>query len=103
MNKYHARKTKVDGIVFDSKREAEVYRDLKLQKKAGFVKDFQRQVTFHLIRPPHGVKYVADFLVTKPDGKQEVWEVKGFETDVFKIKAKFFRKLFPNIPLIIVR
>lgn len=103
MNKYNAKKTKVDGIVFDSRREAEVYRDLKLQKKTGFVKDFTRQAVFHLIRPPGGVKYIADFLVTKPDGKQEVWEVKGVETPVFKIKAKFFRKLFPNIPLIIVK
>lgn len=44
---------------------------------------------------PEGVKrraitYVADFLVTYHDGREEVVDVKGVETDVFKIKRVLF-------------
>jgi len=34
-HKYNARKTVVDGITFDSKREAEYYCELKLRVRAG--------------------------------------------------------------------
>jgi len=35
MSKYHSRKTEIDGIVFDSKKEANRYCELKLMERAG--------------------------------------------------------------------
>ncbi|WP_458387136.1 DUF1064 domain-containing protein [Rhizobium pisi] len=37
------------GITFDSQREAEVYRDLKLLERAGPISGFERQRKFELI------------------------------------------------------
>ena len=48
-NKYGARKTRVDGIEFDSKREADRYRELKLLEKAGRIDGLRLQVKFELI------------------------------------------------------
>ena len=69
MNKYHARKTTIDGIVFDSKKEAERYMQLKLMAKAGIISNLQRQVKHELIPAQYidgkcverAVTYVADF------------------------------------------
>lgn len=48
-NKYGSRKVEVNGIVFDSKREAARYQELLLLEKAGEIKDIRRQVKYVLI------------------------------------------------------
>lgn len=48
-NKYNNKKVEVDGIIFDSKREAERYQELSLLEKAGVIRDLQRQVKYILI------------------------------------------------------
>lgn len=48
-NKFNARKAVVDGITFDSKKEANRYRDLKLLEKAGEICCLRLQVPFELI------------------------------------------------------
>lgn len=97
-NKYNAKKTVVDGIQFDSKDESEFYLHLKELKKQGKVKDFELQPQFEL-QPKftnvlgeniRAITYKADFLVYYPDQTTEVIDVKGFETDVFKLKKKMF-------------
>ena len=71
MNKYGAKKTEVDGILFDSAKEARRWAELKLLERAGEIKDLFRQMPFTLIpaqRDDKGkvierpVKYVADFV-----------------------------------------
>ena len=47
-NKYGNKKTVVDGITFDSRKEAKRYQELKLLEKAGEIKDLRRQVV-HLL------------------------------------------------------
>ena len=42
-NKFGAKRTVVDAITFDSKRETEVYGDLKLLEQAGRIGGFERQ------------------------------------------------------------
>lgn len=97
-SKYHATKTVVDGITFDSKREAKRYSELKLMERAGVIKDLQRQVRYELIpafdaggkhyRP---TSYVADFVyVDTKSGEEVVEDCKGFRTEVYKLKAKMF-------------
>ena len=49
MNKYHAVKTQVDGIIFDSMKEAVRWQELKLLEKAGKIANLERQVPYELI------------------------------------------------------
>lgn len=97
-SKYHATKTVVDGIVFDSKREAKRYGELKLLERAGVIKDLQLQVRFELI-PAFDVDgkhyrptfYIADFAyIDAKTDKEIVEDVKGARTDVYRLKAKMF-------------
>jgi len=98
--KYRAVKTVVDGHTFDSKREAERYMELKLLVKAGLIKNLDLQPSFPLqdgftckgkkYRP---IIYKADFGYIE-NGEYVVEDVKGMETDVFKLKRKMFIKKF---------
>ena len=49
MNKYNAVKVNVDGITFDSKKEAERYSELKLLERCGAISDLELQVEYKLI------------------------------------------------------
>lgn len=91
-HKYHAIRTEIDGLKFDSKAEARYYRDLCLLKKAGEVVFFLRQVPFDL---PGSVKYRCDFEVFYTDGHVEFVDVKGFSTPTFKMKKKMVEALYP--------
>lgn len=104
-NKYGARKVTVDGITFDSKKEARKYQELKLLKRAGEIKDFELQPEFVLLegfqdlngtwhRP---IKYRADFRVTYPDGRVVVIDTKGYRTKDYAIKKKMFLYQYPDI------
>ena len=101
MNKYGAKKTELDGIVFDSRKEANRYAELKLMQRAGQIHDLKIQVPFELIpkqeedgriveRP---VKYVADFVYFDNSG-MVVEDAKGMKTDVYKLKKKMMRWLW---------
>lgn len=94
-NKYNAVKTKVDGIVFDSKKEALRYRQLSLLQTAEKISELKLQVTFKFAC---GVKYVADFTYVE-DGKKIAEDVKGYRTDVYRLKAKMFKHEYPDFEL----
>jgi hypothetical protein len=94
----------VDGIRFDSRREADYYGQLKIEKKAGLIKEFERQVLFGLkVNGDNICAHRVDFLVTLKDGSLEVREVKGFETNEWNIKRKLFESLYPNIPYKVIK
>lgn len=107
MSKYHNIKTEVDGIKFDSKREASRYCELKLLQKGGVISSLKLQPRFLLLdafEDARGVKhrkveYVADFTYFE-DGKEIVEDVKGMLTDVFKLKVKFFLNQYRHITFI---
>lgn len=92
MNKYRNRKTEIDGIVFDSKREAQRYAELQLLQRAGEIRDLSMQVEFELIPKQDGeraCKYKADFVYHMADtGKMVVEDVKGKRTREYIIKRK---------------
>lgn len=105
-SKYGARKTEVDGIVFDSKKEAIYYKELKLLQRGKVVDSFERQVSFELQegfrhksakRKVMPITYVADFVVHYADGHTEVVDVKGFRTKEYMIKKKLLLYRYPNI------
>lgn len=104
MSKYKNRKTTVDGIVFDSKKEAARYQDLRLLERAGEIQDLRCQVPFELVpaqRDAKGklverpVKYLADFVYKDcATGERVVEDVKGYRTDVYKIKRRLMNHLY---------
>lgn len=93
-SKYKARKTVVDGITFDSRREADRYLVLKSMEEDGVIEDLRRQVRYELVpsfdvdekhyRP---IYYVADFTY-RENGHEVIEDVKGMKTDVYRLKAK---------------
>jgi hypothetical protein len=95
VNKYGAEKTPVDGILFDSKAEANYYSELKLRQRAGDIKAFVIQPRFLLVEANNGnrrAEYRADFGIVENDGTFTVVDVKGMETAMFKIKRKMFEE-----------
>lgn len=93
-NKYGAVPTVVDGIRFDSKREANYYQRLKAEQAAGLVHYFLRQQPLHL---PGGTKLVVDFVVHMPDGRVRYVDAKGRETDAFKVKRREVEHHYPIV------
>lgn len=95
-NKYNARRVTVDGITFDSVRESERYQELKLMEQAREITWLQVHPRFEILpafnrndkreRPTY---YEADFQYQEGD-KVVVEDVKGMQTDVFRLKRKLF-------------
>lgn len=95
-SKYKANKVEIDGIKFDSQKEADYYCELKLRVVAGDIKGFCRQPEF-VLAP--NLRYKADFIVFNNDGTSEIIDVKGFKTQVYKDKKKVFEDRF-NLKII---
>lgn len=97
-NKYHNHKIEIDGITFDSAKEARRWQELKLLEKAGEIYDLQRQVPFVLIpvqKDESGkviereVKYIADFTYKEKGSlRRTVEDAKGMKTKEYIIKRK---------------
>lgn len=104
--KYSAQKVTVDGITFDSKREAARYCELKLLERAGKITNLRLQQPFELvpvqreedivlksgkIKPgkiiERAVTYVADFVYVE-NGNLVVEDTKGMRTKEYIIKRK---------------
>lgn len=111
--KYGNRKAVIDGITFDSKKEAQRYTELKLLEKAGKITSLCRQIEFELIpaqreitdqiytkgpnkgkfKPgkviEHKCSYVADFVYWDLEKNCMVVEdTKGVRTTEYIIKRK---------------
>lgn len=99
-SKYNAEKTELDGKKFDSKKEANRYRELSMMEKAGEIHGLQTQVKFVLIPAQkkdgkvieREVAYIADFAYYSKDGEYVVEDVKGYKKgqayQLFSIKRK---------------
>jgi hypothetical protein len=116
-SKYGNRKYTLDGIEFDSKKEAARWAELRILEKAGKIEDLRRQVKFVLIpaqyedstdvyqrgankgKPKkgklieHEAAYIADFVYRdKETDRTVVEDVKGCKIskayDIFVIKRK---------------
>lgn len=90
-SKYGAKKVEIDGIKFDSQKEADYYNELKLRLAAKDIKGFCRQPEF-VLAP--SLRYKADFIVFNNNGTTEIIDVKGFKTQVYKDKKKVFEDKF---------
>ncbi len=99
-HKYGAVRTEVKGRKYASKAEGRYAASLHLRKAAGEILGWLEQVPFHL---PGGVKYVCDFQIFEADGTVRFVEVKGFETAVWKVKAKQVAELYPWLTVEVVK
>lgn len=98
-NKFNAKKTTVDGIEFDSAKEAKRFTKLRALEDAGKIQGLRLQVPFELVPSFEcdgvkycGMKYIADFVYYR-DGKQVVEDCKGFKTAEYKLKKKLMAYL----------
>lgn len=105
-HKYRARRTVIDGIAFDSQKEANRYAELKLMERENLITGLTLQPSFELqegFKASNGkryrkIVYIADFSYFE-DGKHVVEDTKGFKTQVFRLKEKLFRFRYPEIDL----
>lgn len=109
MNKYRNKKVIVDGEEFDSKKEGNRYKELRLLERAGEISNLELKPRFLLQdsfkkngRTFRKIEYVADFKYIE-NGKTIVEDVKGMQTDVFKLKHKIFEKVYPDLELRIIK
>ena len=112
-----AKKTRYNGILFDSILEKDKYIHLKKLESQGKIKDLKTQIPFDLIvaqdrrkdiisslgktKKIKGVKYLADFTYTRLiDNQKVVMDAKGRVTDVYKLKLKMFLLCYPSCQFI---
>ena len=66
-SKYKNRKVQVDGIIFDSAKEANRWKELEMLEKAGKIEDLRRQEKYILIpakrEPAQRFKYFYGYFI----------------------------------------
>ena len=101
-NKYGNKKNKG----FDSAKEWRRNQELEIMQKAGEISELNRQVPFVLMqsytitdettkqgfRTIREIRYIADFTYRLKNGKRIIEDVKGVQTEVFKIKRKLLER-----------
>lgn len=113
-SKYHNKKVELNGITFDSKKEATHYQKLLYLERAGEIKDLRLQVPFELIPAVYETEtkqlktktkevercvqrathYLADFVYTDKAGNTIVVDVKSAITrknPAYLLKKKMMR------------
>ncbi len=94
-NKFNAVRTSVDGIVFDSKREAQRYIDLCILRRAGEIRDLELQTRYVLeVNGQRITTYRADFKYFDERTKEvTVEDCKGHKTREYIIKKKLMKAI----------
>ena len=94
-NKYGAKKTVYNGITYHSKFEAEYAKNLDWRLKAKDIAGWDRQMKIPLaVNGKHICNYFIDFTIVHNDRTVEHVEVKGMETEVWKLKWKMFLAIY---------
>ena len=93
-SKYNNKKTKVNGITFDSKKEADRYVFLTHRATIGEVLDIHLQVPFvFALEGKKMFTYKADFVYfDKVANELIVEDVKVFRTPLYKLKKKLIEQ-----------
>jgi hypothetical protein len=94
--KYRNVKTTVDGITFDSAKEARRYSELRLLERAGNLSELVLQPRFPLV--VNGEKictYVADFSY-RPlrSDTPTIEDVKGVKTPIYNLKKRLMKAVY---------
>ena len=108
-SKYGNKKVTIDGITFDSQREARRWQELKLLENAGEISHLERQGKIYL--------YSGTTPITYDSGRKAFWkfdfayfcsrrnkrileDAKGFRTDVFKLKKAILKANYIGIEIV---
>jgi len=103
-NKFNAKSAKYGGRVYHSKKEADYAMELEWLKKAGEIKEIIPQFKISIdVNGKHICNYYMDFKVIKPDGFIEMHEVKGFETDLWRIKWRLATAIYTDWKFILIK
>jgi len=103
-NKYNAKTSTYNGRHYDSKLEAGYAMELDWLVKGKIVKGWDAQWKIDLrINDTHIANYYVDFRVLFPDGKVEYHEVKGYETDVWKLKWKMALAIYGKEKFVLIK
>lgn len=94
-SKYGNKKTTIDGIVFDSKKEAKRYCELKILERAKQISKLELQRPFNIeVNGAKVCKYVCDFYYLNTDGVPVIEDCKGFKTATYRLKKKLMRAVY---------
>lgn len=102
-NKYHAQKTEVGGITFDSKKESKVWEKLQEMARIGVITGLERQKRFELVpkqADERSVVYVADYVYFEVEAQR--WVVADCKSAMTKklpayiIKRKLMKWRYPE-------
>jgi len=92
------------GRVYHSAAEARYASELELRRRIGEIRAWRPQPRFRLEVQGHLVCVVMlDFEITERDGSLSYVEVKGWESQLWKLKRKLLAALYPNIRLKVVK
>ena len=103
-SKFKNKKVELDGLTFDSKKEARRYNELKLLERGGYIGGLELQKSFVLAesvkfenepRAKPAVRYVADFVYIE-NGKMVVEDVKSSATKslpVYRLKKHLMKSV----------
>lgn len=98
MSKFGNKKTVVDDLTFDSKKEAARWQSLRLLERAGEICKLERQVKYEIIpsvsldgRKRPATHYIADFRYEDKYGVEYVEDSKGFKTPDYQLKRKLMK------------
>jgi hypothetical protein len=109
-NKFRAIKTEVDGIKFDSRREAAHYTELRRLEDVGMITDLvchppyllQRAFIDNQGQKVKNIRYIADFKYNS-NGIEYIEDVKGMRTKEYILKRKLMLFMLKDKPKTIFR
>lgn len=101
-----SKKVTVDGILFDSKTEADYYVFLRYQEKTGAISNLRCHPRYELIpavttfqgKRQRAINYILDFDYIR-DGRRVAVDVKGWAMEDAQLKRKLFQWKYPTIEL----
>lgn len=97
-NKYNAKSMVYNGTKYHSKLEASYAMELDWRIKAGEVKSWTGQHKFDLrVNGEHICNYYIDFRAVMADNTIEYIEVKGFSTDLWRLKFRITEATFDEL------
>lgn len=93
-SKYRNKKVEFEGIKFDSVKECERYKVLKIKQFGGGISGLELQKVYLIeINGVKVCKYKADFTYVI-DGVLVVEDVKGMKTAVYRLKKKMMKAIY---------
>ena len=103
-NKYNSKRTKYNDRYYDSALEAAYAEQLDWLIKAGEIIEVIPQFKISIdVNGVHIANYYMDFKVIYSDGRIEMHEVKGMETDLWRMKWRLSKALYPDWNFVLIK